>query len=416
MWLLSLESYFDARNHPFPDSSPAEKLAHDWADELRVARAAIRDISNMIAGLIEQKSEKDSLLFDENFAESPEASATNERRESIESDDPLFVLREALCSANSICKSVLEARPVKLQSWQAVGEVVMREVFAANRSRALAEGAARTADDTLQSALRELARERVHPLNLSADVLHIFTSLARMLEWLRFIQKLLERDQPLKQTLLVFTLVHAEARRLVKFIETRALCTEGADTEAIEMLDATGYAIKMELRKVFAHELLHMAVQRQAPAVKVRVETAHGLLRNSFQQSTVALAQFYDSTLDGAALFGSYQTLLEQSLTLRSDLWKLLQMVLRAERERDVRLTTPLMLELTAFSEGSLRFLMYKDWESCERFIEEVAAARGAVELAPVLHRFGTYLRTLHGQVSMRAVLANHPFEPTQEA
>ncbi len=54
---------------------------------------------------------------------------------------------------------------------------------------------------------------------------------------------------------------------------------------------------------------------------------------------------------------------------------------------------------------------MYKDWESFERFLAEVVAARGAVELTPVLHRFGTYLEALFGQINMRAVLAAQPFD-----
>jgi hypothetical protein len=54
---------------------------------------------------------------------------------------------------------------------------------------------------------------------------------------------------------------------------------------------------------------------------------------------------------------------------------------------------------------------MYKDWEACERFIEEVSAARGAIELTPVLHRFGAFLETLFNQVSMRTVLADHAFD-----
>jgi len=29
----------------------------------------------------------------------------------------------------------------------------------------------------------------------------------------------------------------------------------------------------------------------------------------------------------------------------------------------------------------------------------------------PILHRFGAYLETLFGQVNMRTVLADHPFE-----
>jgi hypothetical protein len=54
---------------------------------------------------------------------------------------------------------------------------------------------------------------------------------------------------------------------------------------------------------------------------------------------------------------------------------------------------------------------MYKDWEAFERFMAEVHAARGAVELTPVLHRFGTYLEALFGQINMRTVLADHPFD-----
>jgi hypothetical protein len=147
------------------------------------------------------------------------------------------------------------------------------------------------------------------------------------------------------------------------------------------------------------------------------VENAHGLLRDSFQQSTVALAQLFDKSLDGTRLFNAFQTKLEQSLALRRDVWMLLQLVRRAEKEREHYPIARLLERLATFREGSLRYLMYKDWEACERFIEEVEAARGAVELAPVLHRFGTYLETLHGQVNMRAVLADHPFDfPTLES
>jgi hypothetical protein len=43
--------------------------------------------------------------------------------------------------------------------------------------------------------------------------------------------------------------------------------------------------------------------------------------------------------------------------------------------------------------------------------MEEMGAARGEDELAPVLHRFAAYLEALSNQVGMRAVLANHPFD-----
>jgi hypothetical protein len=59
-----------------------------------------------------------------------------------------------------------------------------------------------------------------------------------------------------------------------------------------------------------------------------------------------------------------------------------------------------------------MRHLMYKDWESFERFVAEITAARGAVELGPVLHRFATYLDALFNQINMRVALADHPFTP----
>jgi hypothetical protein len=70
-----------------------------------------------------------------------------------------------------------------------------------------------------------------------------------------------------------------------------------------------------------------------------------------------------------------------------------------------------LRAKVKEFIEKSLRLLHYKDGETFERFAEEIEAASEKKDLVPILHRFGAYLETLFGQVSMRSVLANHPFE-----
>jgi hypothetical protein len=58
-----------------------------------------------------------------------------------------------------------------------------------------------------------------------------------------------------------------------------------------------------------------------------------------------------------------------------------------------------------------MQYLMFKDCETTERFIEEIARTQRNEEVAQVLHRFGAYLETLMGQVNMRNVLSNHPFD-----
>ncbi|MBA3804378.1 MAG: hypothetical protein H0X14_01515, partial [Acidobacteria bacterium] len=244
-----------------------------------------------------------------------------------------------------------------------------------------------------------------------ADLLIIFTELARLLRRLEFIGDLLARDQPLKQTLPIFALIHEGASWLIEFIEDCLSRVEGLDHAIVDALDATNYAIMMESRKIYTQELVGLIALRQAPAIYAKVEIAHGLLRNCFQQSIIGLAQLFDTSLDGARLFNNLQTRLEQSLALRRDLWLILQMVQRAEKERDQHPVAQLVESLSAFHNGSLHYLMYKDWEACERFIEEVSAARGAIELTPVLNRFGAYLETLFNQVSLRSVLAGHAFD-----
>ena len=188
---------------------------------------------------------------------------------------------------------------------------------------------------------------------------------------------------------------------------------EGVARGASEILDGTAYAVRMELRKAFEHELIGFCSVRQPPQLFAKVENATGLLRDCYQQSVVALAQSFEPEIDGATLFRSFTTKLEQSLELRRDLWRLVLLVARASADGHEPPATLVLEALNAFGEGSQRYLMYKDWEALERFAEEIDSARDAGELSRTLHRFEAYLETLFGQVSMRAVLADHPFDPT---
>ena len=416
LWLQALLSFFKLRNHPFAETEQSEAAARDWSNELRIARRCLLQSAQLAIRLSDQESSgpetkvlsgdlglPDSLTSADISGGQPEASAPN---------DSTVALAETLSSVCAMAEAMMEARTaVSFHAWASLGRILARELEHNELAGRLMRAADHYAAAGLQQPLLRITQVQSAPLAQGADLLVIFTSLARMLQRLRSIEAVLRRDQPLKFLLPLFTLLHEEARRLLEFIETRAMRTEGLDEVVFDTLDGTNYAISMELRKVFAHELVGLSASRQPTVIYAKVENAYGLLRDCFQQSTVALAQLFDPSLEGAQLFDTFQTKLQQSLALRRDLWTLLQLVRRAEKERDRRPVGPLLERLAGFREGSLRYLMYKDWEACERFMEEVAAARGAVELTPVLHRFGAYLETLHGQVNMRAVLANHPFD-----
>ena len=422
LWLCALLSFFKQRNHPFSETEQADGVTRDWANELRIARRCLLQSAQLALRLVQIQHTghgsvdlegTNDLSLSDSFATADGSVEENPAA----SDDSTLALSEVLASLCAMCEAMMESRAVSFHAWANLGRMTARELERSTLAQRLMRASDYYAASGLQAPLLSITRNRSAADAEGADLQSIFTRLSCMLQRLRFIDSALRRDQPLKFLLPLFTLLHEEARSLIEFIETRALRTDGLDEAVFDTLDGTNYAISMELRKVFAHELVGLSALRQPTVIYARVENAHGLLRDCFQQSTVALAQLFDPSLEGSQLFDSFQTKLQQSLALRRDLWTLLLLVGRAEKERDRTLVAPLLERLAEFREGSLRYLMYKDWEACERFMEEVAAARGAVELSPVLHRFGAYLETLHGQVNMRAVLANHPFDyPEPEA
>jgi hypothetical protein len=414
MWIRALHSFFTLRNHPFPDAYRADLITHDWTYELRIVRGILLRCSQFAFHLIDLEK-SDQTIFEESSAaiSFDEVSTSNQAADAkVElKDDSLHSLAATLSDACALCESILESQPVNLHVWTNLGETLGRALGQPDISKTISRIVSTSPTNGIPALLLSLTRENIKPDAFGADMLSIFSRIFELLEELQYVEKFLLRDQSLKQTLPIFTLVHEEARSLTNFIKTRVLRAEGIEQNILDALDSTNYAITMELRKVFAHELVGLSSLRQAPAIYIKVETAHGLLSNSFRQSVIGLAQLFNNKIEGSQLFDAFQTRLEQSLVLRRDLWKLSQLVGRAEKEPDLDLIQRLLKNLNSFYEGSLRYLMFKDWETCERFMEEIGAARGAAELAPVLHRFTAYLEALSNQVGMRVVLSNHPFD-----
>lgn len=384
-WLAALVSFFDPGNHPLAEVELAALGSRDFAGEACIVQQVLRRCLSL--GL-------SSAPGDESGRGT--ASAHGE-------------LLTALADLSALCDSLVELPRVSLSAWESFGGVVVREL-----SR---PGVALLTDAPPRQFLAARRPEllavcdRVSPAPLAADMLAAFATLARALEQLSLLEPLLRRDRPLKQSLPVFTLVRKQARELSGLIESRAARACEGQTGIYEALDGAAYALGMELNKVYARELVGLAHSRHAPTIYAKVENAFGLLRDCFQQTLIGLARLFEPEFDAAPLFTNVHGRLEQSLRLREELWTMLELVRRAERERDRRPVAPLVARLRAFEEGSMRSLMFKDWESFERFAAEVAAARGAAELGPVLHRFATYLDALFNQINMRAALADHPFD-----
>ncbi|MBC7929617.1 MAG: hypothetical protein H7Z38_03520 [Rubrivivax sp.] len=412
VWLRAIQSFFNQANHPFAAAERAEIASRNFKCETHIVRDALMRCLHLL-GSVERGEplpvSRDIGVEEEAARSSP--FARDDLPGLADAKDSLGELSEALKDGCKLGEALLESPSVGFGGWAGLGRVLERELRRSDAASIIITSLSAGSPPKSQDALVALAR-RIAPDELGEDMSEVFDAFARLLELLRFIELSLAGDAQLKRLLPVFTLIHEETKALLDFIEGRALRVEGIERETQEILDGTAYAIRMELRKAFEHELTGFCSLRQPPQLFAKVESASGLLRDCYQQSVAALAQCFDPAMDGRQLFPSFQTKLDQSLTLRRDLWALVNLVRRAPAEGEAFEHALLLEHLSAFSEGSQRHLMYKDWEPFERFVEEIESARPPADFSQALHRFEAFLETLFGQVNMRAVLADHPFDP----
>ncbi|HJR08306.1 MAG TPA: hypothetical protein VJ842_13685 [Pyrinomonadaceae bacterium] len=263
-------------------------------------------------------------------------------------------------------------------------------------------------ENTLSPPLTALV-ESLTPATLGETMRHIFTDLARLLDYLRLIEKKVQQDKLLASTFSVFNNVHKESLALIERIDADMLHLEGATEELLSTLDGISYAIGHEIGRVYGFELVGIN-DPQSPPLRAKLERAHGMLRNCFQQSIIALTQVFNPALDGEELFNDFHARREEALILYRDLWNLVGLARRADKECDQFSVALLLAHLKRFRDGSMCFLMYKDWEEYERFVKKVTAARRILEIGPALEGLACYLETLLGQVRLRSVLANLSF------
>lgn len=174
-----------------------------------------------------------------------------------------------------------------------------------------------------------------------------------------------------------------------------------------EEFERTSFAVRHELRAIFGRLLAGVETLGDASEVRARLADAHDLLRNCFQQSTAALACLLRPSFDAADVFDDLRAKRENSRRLYEDLNALLNSARNAERRADRLSLTLFSARLEHFRCDSMRHLMQKDTETCERFVEDFRTLRGGAESPRFfLHRFSCYLEILVKHVGMRSVLA----------
>ncbi|REJ77730.1 MAG: hypothetical protein DWQ47_15290 [Acidobacteria bacterium] len=395
-----MKAYLDQRNRIL---APSEGGARHPRKEFRVVRSALMMISRRALEL--EGATRRSRGAKETGADG----RTVGNKELNELAD---ILREIVLLSGSMDDS----RETAFESGPVWNTFVFRSLSESPEVDRIISESERIASGMLPEKIVELRDSREVPEAWSGDLRALLPKIGTILSYLRLISQMLETDEPLKKCILLFSRVDELMREVMEFINNR-LQRFPDDTDALfGSLDGAAYTASIELRKVHSNELKGLVEIRPTPIVFARIETAYSLLNDSLQMTLVNFAQLLDRDLEPTDIFPELLTKEQQSIQLRENMWHLLQIVQKIEQDPDSSPPEELKRELIGFRDKNLYFLFYKDMETVERFIEEVIVTGDKKDLVPLLHRFGAYLETLLGQVNMRVVLANHPFEPLQQA
>lgn len=409
LWLSGLESFLNIQNHAFGEENRVKAAARDWTKEFRLTHSTLLQCSSLNFKLAQALKTKSAA--DETKSKYANDFSVDEQAFEITPED-IFSLSMSLKEAILLSEGLLRAAPLKFGEWTAWSKSLTEKLKKVTAFEKLIKAAEKAGEHFLPVQLQNLLKAKNLSAATEADLKLVLPRFGKILKWLNVIEKMVKQDKPLKPALLIFARIYEQVQELTEYINNRLLRFQDEENDLFGALDGAVYVASIELKKVYQHELTGLTDIRPTPLVRAKIEAAQGLLNDSFQQTLVSFAWLIDPEIEAKNLFPAFQTKLEQSLALRESLWRVMNDVRTAEKNPETYPIYELVKKLNLFIESNMRFLMYKDWETVERFVEEILKTQNKKDLTPILHRFGAYLETLFGQVNMRGVLANHPFQP----
>jgi hypothetical protein len=253
----------------------------------------------------------------------------------------------------------------------------------------------------IRTALAQIEDPIVHKI---AET--VFSEIVRVFGRLTLIENNLHKLDTLLENLSLLDVLQFEIHNFVDFLENEAMKSDAVNGKLHDVLDGICYGISHDLKRIFERDLTGGIRDQSTPIVYGKILHAHGLLTNCFQQSVITLMQVFNPSLDPLQIFDDFEERVRQSLTLCNDLSSLMRVARQAEAENTPDALRLVVQDTLKFRDGSMHYLMYRDWRGYEKLaLTLIASIEANHDSRDLLHQFSCYLEVLYGHVKMRAVL-----------
>jgi hypothetical protein len=407
-WLKGIRSFFSLDHLPLSELEKAGLVSRSFTPEIEIVRLAVQ-ICEAHAYEVIRPDSAGEFEFDEFI----EVQLRRDRildfhvsrmLEQLTPRDSLTQLMDFLNDLRVTIDAVRDKPSLSYQFFLSLGRCFGRELKNCRYIDMLLSQRFRLQYDVVENqaltdVLREIPDEAVRR-NVALTLLYLF----RLLKYLRLISADLGRDLPLKQNLVLFSLIHREMGGLADFLEARFLKGKECGEELRSAAELIAYSQKIESQRVMSRELIFVAGEAEPSNVYTRIENTHGLLRNCCQSCVLTLLQAVDQDFDAASLFPSRARRLLSTERLRQDLWDLRQWLTDMLGNREELDANKIIERLTSFKEASLRDLMHRDWAEFDSFLDALIVSGSFIEIRTHMRKFVSFLEMLIQEISKRSV------------
>jgi hypothetical protein len=412
MWLRCFERYFRVKNQPISEKDARQLTLRNWAEELRLVDNVMQRVIQLCGAVLTEDQVNQARFGQYLDAHLKKDDVVDPYLESllrqVTPETTLTLLRESFEDLHALLTELGQLSRVSHAAFVSIGRILHREVRRNELLGALIDKKFKPIHDRIQNPAVVAIIRKASPRDRK-HVAKTFLEFFRLLRYLQFASPEGASDEDVRASILIFSLITAETRLLLSYLERRVLPSLEPGEPLHGLYDSFVYCIPLELKKVINTELMDISLSRQTDSVRARVENSHGILTDCFQQSVVQLAQTFDPDVQGHHVFPGFTEKLEQSVQLREGLAEVLLAVRRFGSSRDEKAGIEMKNAISRFYDENMKYLMYRDWASFEIFFIEILKCTSLQGLLQIAHRFETFLTTLFREVSKRAILADVP-------
>ncbi len=434
MLLRATERFFNIDN--LPVSNKEQIISKNFYNELKILATTAKRIVSIIRLLLVDQSA--NVFYFQAYVEN-RLLADYARDRIIElymtqssPRDSLYLLYITFLNLGAIYETVANAKRVPYSMYSNLGQLTSREISMNKYFNPLKlEPFLERYDKIYDSPIRVIVGN-INNENLRLKTSIVFLSLFRLVLYLRHINNESEDTEELRGSLLLFTLIHAEAKILTKFLDDEFLkqkSTQRYENGIIATIDSLSFQLGIEIRKVFGQILKDAIEIGNLLKLRAAIDSAKGILANFIQQSIILVAHKFNPSLKGNEIFPDFVSRIEQSLRLREDIWLFKNVLEFFEQNTNdsgainnftVQVLFNLIKEyIYYFQDISFSLVRYSDNEEFEKFFDRISVYKEDdllnrfkfIDLRKTIHNFKIFLETTFGHIANRAELKDIPLD-----